>query len=77
MSENQSEEAEQSAPEEENEVEGFTLISTTRSNIKSGMSMGLGASDFGMKKTPPVYKPKPKARVGDSGVAGSDTGEPG
>jgi hypothetical protein len=81
MSENQSEEIEQSAPAEEPEVEGFGVINTTRSNIKSGhgrpslvMSMGLGASDFGMKAKAPE---RPKGRVGDSGVAGSDTGEPG
>jgi hypothetical protein len=51
MSENQNEEAEQSGPAEEPEVEGFGSIVTTRSNIKSSAaSMGLGASDFSMKK---------------------------
>jgi hypothetical protein len=68
MSENQSEEAEQSAPAEEPEVEGFGSIITTRTNIKSGMSMGLGASDFGMKRKEPKDRP---------GLAVSDPGAPG
>jgi hypothetical protein len=50
MSENQNEEIEQSAPEEEPEVEGFaTNLNSSKSNIYKGVSTGLGASDFAMR----------------------------
>jgi hypothetical protein len=50
MSENQSEGTEQSAPEEEPQVEGFaTNLNSSKSNIYKGVSTRLGASDFAMR----------------------------
>jgi hypothetical protein len=65
MADEEIEPADELTPGEEPEVEGFGSISTTRSNIKgrsnikSGMSTGLGPSDFGMK---------PPGSSGDSSI---------
>lgn len=67
MSENQSEETEQSAPAEEPEVEGFAInLNSSKSNVMG--SLGLGASDFAMKKK--EAKDRPGLAVSDPGASG-------
>jgi hypothetical protein len=67
-------------PSDEPEVEGFTIISTSRSNIKNSSFGGIGASDFLMK---PPSRARGEATAGlneqpggTDGVSGA-IGEPG